>query len=242
MKELKILIADDEQSARELIIFYLNQTAHLTRITQADDGRTTLELLVKEKPDILFLDIKMPELNGIEVLQQRESAPLPAIIFTTAFEEYALPAFDYEATDYLLKPFGKERFDKAMHKAAQYVHFIKKTETKAWLEHLPIKRGTKVQLIDVNDINYFRSQGAYVEVHMHSAGSIQLINTPMYELEASLDPVRFARIHKSVIISIAGVKTIQSLPNGDFMITMKDAKEIRGSRTYRGRIKKIISY
>ena len=242
MKELKILIADDEQSARELIVYYLKQTAYLMRILQAEDGRTTLEILEKEKPDILFLDIKMPELNGMEVLQQRESAPLPAIIFTTAFEEYALPAFDYEATDYLLKPFGKERFEKALEKAARYVHFFRKAETKTWQEQIPVKKGTKVHLVSLNDINYFRSQGAYVEVHTQSPGSVQLINTPMYELEASLDPQRFARIHKSVIISIAGVKAIQSLPNGDFIVTMKNAKEIRGSRTYRNSLKKVISF
>ena len=109
MKEMKILIADDEQSARELIVFYLGQTSHDPEILMAADGKSALELLASEKPDILFIDVKMPELSGIEVLQLRDAVPLPAIIFTTAFDGYALPAFEYEATDYLLKPFAPDQ-------------------------------------------------------------------------------------------------------------------------------------
>lgn len=240
MKEIKILIADDEQSARELILYYLSQTSYSPIILQAADGRTALELLAKEKPDILFLDVKMPALNGIDVLEQRDAAPLPAIIFTTAFDEFALPAFDYEATDYLLKPFGKERFDKAIEKAARYVHFVKNAGAKPWLEQLSVKKGNKTQLIPVNEVQYFRSHGAYVEVR--STDRISLINTPLYELEASLDPDRFTRIHKSLIICWKNIQEIKSLVNGDFLVIMNNGEELRGSRTYRSNVKKIVSF
>lgn len=235
---MKILIADDEQSARELILYYLSQTSYSPKILQAADGRTALELLAKEKPDILFLDVKMPELDGIEVLKQRDAAPLPAIIFTTAFDEFALPAFDYEATDYLLKPFGKERFDKALEKAARYVHLVKNAGP--WLEQLSIKKGNKTQIIALNEVQYFRSQGAYVEVR--STDKISLINTPLYELEASLDPARFTRIHKSLIICWKYIKEIKSLVNGDFLVIMNNGEQHRGSRTYRSNVKKIVSF
>jgi len=238
MKEMKILIADDEQSARELIVYYLSQTSYSPIVFHAADGRTALELLAKEKPDILFLDVKMPELDGIEVLKQRDASPLPAIIFTTAFDEFALPAFDYEATDYLLKPFGKERFDKALEKAARYVHLIKNAGP--WLEQLSIKKGNKTQLIAVNEVQYFRSQGAYVEVR--STDKVSLINTPLYELEASLDPARFTRIHKSLIICWKNIKEIRSLVNGDFLVIMNNDEQLRGSRTYRSNVKKIVSF
>jgi two-component system LytT family response regulator len=238
MKEMKILIADDEQSARELIVYYLSQTSYSPIVFHAADGRTALELLAKEKPDILFLDVKMPELDGIEVLKQRDASPLPAIIFTTAFDEFALPAFDYEATDYLLKPFGKERFDKALEKAARYVHLIKNAGP--WLEQLSIKKGNKTQLIAVNEVQYFRSQGAYVEVR--STDKVSLINTPLYELEASLDPARFTRIHKSLIICWKNIKEIRSLVNGDFLVIMNNGEQLRGSRTYRSNVKKIVSF
>jgi two-component system LytT family response regulator len=240
MKEMKILIADDEQSARELIVYYLSQTSYNPIIFHTTDGRTALELLAKEKPDILFLDVKMPELNGIEVLKQRDAAPLPAIIFTTAFDEFALPAFDYEATDYLLKPFGKERFDKALEKAAHYVHFVKNQSAKSWLGQLSIKKGNKTQLIAINEVQYFRSQGAYVEVN--STNNVSLINTPLYELEASLDPDRFTRIHKSLIICWKNIKEIKSLVNGDFLVIMNNGEQLRGSRTYRSNVKKIVSF
>jgi len=240
MKEMKILVADDEQSARELILYYLGQTSKPPIIFQAADGRTALELLTKEKPDLLFLDVKMPELNGIEVLKQRDAGPLPAIIFTTAFDEFALPAFDYEATDYLLKPFGKERFDKALEKAVRYIHFVKNAVVRPWLEQLSIKKGNKTHLIAVNEVQYFRSQGAYVEVN--SANKISLINTPLYELEASLDPARFTRIHKSLIICWKYMKEIESLVNGDFIVIMNNGEQLRGSRTYRSNVKKVFSF
>jgi len=240
MKEMKILIADDEQSARELILYYLSQTSYSPIIFQAADGRTALDLLTKEKPDLLFLDVKMPELNGIEVLKHRDNAPLPAIIFTTAFDEFALPAFDYEATDYLLKPFGKERFDRALEKATRYVQFVKSAGVKPWLEQLSIKKGNQTQLIPVDEVQYFRSHGAYVQVK--STDRISLINTPLYELEASLDPARFTRIHKSLIICWKNIKEIESLVNGDFIVTMNNGEQLRGSRTYRSSVKKIVSF
>ena len=235
---MKILIADDEQSARELILYYLAQTSYNPIVFHAADGKSALDLLAKEKSDILFLDVKMPELNGMEVLKQRDAAPLPAIIFTTAFDEYALPAFDYEATDYLLKPFGKERFDKALEKAARYVHSV--NNAGPWLEQLSIKKGNKTQLIAVNEVQYFRSQGAYVEVR--STDRTSLINTPLYELEASLDPARFTRIHKSLIICWKYIKEIRSLVNGDFLVIMNNGEQLRGSRTYRSSVKKIVSF
>ena len=240
MTGMKILIADDEQSARELIIYYLSQTSYAPIILHAADGRSTLELLANERPDILFLDVKMPEMNGIEVLKQREASPLPAIIFTTAFDEYAIPAFDYEATDYLLKPFGKDRFDKALEKAVRYIQFLKNSGSKSWLEQLSIKKGNKTQLIPVNDVQYFRSQGAYVEIN--STGSVSLVNTPLYELEASLDPTRFTRIHKSLIICWKYIKEIRSLVNGDFIVIMNNGEQLRGSRTYRANVKKVVSF
>lgn len=239
MKMLKILIADDEQSARELIIYYLEQVQPSAEILQAADGKTALALLTKENPDILFLDIKMPGLTGIDVLRQRDSAPLPAIIFTTAFDEFALPAFDFEAIDYLLKPFEKERFDKAFEKATRYIHYVTNTANKPWPEQLSVKKGTKTVLIPVNDIRYFQSQGAYVEACTGDRN--WLIDLPLYELETRLDPARFLRIHRSLIIQSRFVKEINSLLNGDFIVRMECGKELRGSRTYKSRVKNSFS-
>nr|MBA3674941.1 response regulator [Chitinophagaceae bacterium] len=136
--QLKILIADDEQEARELILHYL-QDVNNNELIETADGTSTLRALQNFQPDILFLDIKMPELSGIEVLQQREASALPAVIFTTAYDEYALPAFDYDAVDYLLKPFEKERFQKAYNRAIDYVLWVRNKKTINYRENIAVK-------------------------------------------------------------------------------------------------------
>jgi two-component system, LytTR family, response regulator len=237
MEILKILIADDEQEARELILHYLDNSGIAYKALQAADGLSALKLLEEENPDILFLDIKMPELNGIEVLQRRQVSPLPAIIFTTAFDEFAIPAFEYEATDYLLKPFEKERFDKALEKAIKYIRFLKIAGKSPCLEVLTVKSGTRTIIVPVNEIESFQSDGAYVQIT--TTEKSWLMNNPLYELEARLDPNRFLRIHKSAIVNTAAVKEINSLPNGDCIIKLRSGKELRGSRTYKLRIREI---
>jgi two-component system LytT family response regulator len=243
METHHILIADDEQEARELILYYLSCSALSYTITEATDGRSALQLLDSVKPDILFLDIKMPEMSGIEVLEHRNDSPLPAIIFTTAFDEYALPAFEFEATDYLLKPFEKQRFDKALEKAVGYIKYIKFVNSgnkRTWLKQLPVKNGTKTELIPVDEIEFFQSDGAYIQVNTKEKS--WLLNNPLYEMESKLDPAGFIRIHKSTIVNISSVKEINSIQNGDFIIKLKTGKELRGSRNYKTRVKEHIKF
>jgi len=235
--QLKILIADDEQEARELILHYL-QDANDNELIETADGTSTLRALQNFQPDILFLDIKMPELSGIEVLQQREDSALPALIFTTAYDEYALPAFDYDAVDYLLKPFEKERFQKAYNRAIDYVLWVKNKKTINYRENIAVKSGSKIDLVAVGSIEYFQAEGAYVEVC--SENKIWLIADPVYELEATLNPSHFIRVHRSIIVNIHCIKSIQSLLNGDHFLLLKSGKKIRASRTYRENIKKIV--
>jgi len=237
MQRLKILIADDEKEARELLLYYLQDWDNL-EIKECADGKCTLRELHEFGPDILFLDIKMPELTGIEVIQQRENSISPAIILTTAYDEYALPAFDYEVLDYLLKPFAHERFIKAMKRAIDYTTFIKNKENDKWLAQIPVRSGSKTELIDVNDVLLFQAEGAYVQIT--TADKTWLITTPIYELESSLDPSRFSRVHRSAIVQMNAIKSIQSLMNGDYILLLKNGKEIRASRTYRQKIKKLI--
>ncbi len=232
MYPLKILIADDEKEARELLLHYLQEWK--AEIKEAADGSSTLELLNNFHPDILFLDIKMPELSGIEVLQKKKETALPAIIFTTAYDEYALPAFDYEATDYLLKPFEKERFDKAMKRATDYVESAKNKKHQ-FLSQLPVKTGSKTELVNVDEVFYFQAEGVYVQVV--TAGKTFLIAGTIYELESQLDPAKFTRVHRSVIVQANAIKSIRSLLNGDHILILKNGSEIRASRTYREKIK-----
>ena len=234
---LKVLIADDEKEARELLLYYLQDWNDL-EIKECADGKSALRGLYEFRPDILFLDIKMPELTGIEVIKQKENSINPAIILTTAYDEYALPAFDYEVLDYLVKPFAHERFSKAMIRAIDYATFIKNRKVDKYLSQIPVKTGSKTELIDVDDVLLFQADGAYVQ--MMTAEKSWLITTPIYELESSLDPSRFSRVHRSAIVQMNAIKSVQSLLNGDYVLLLKNGKEIRASRTYRQRIKKLI--
>jgi two-component system LytT family response regulator len=228
---LKILIADDEKEARELILHYLKKRKGDSVIREVADGLSTVKELKEFIPDILFLDIEMPEMNGLQVLDQKEKTALPAIIFTTAYHEYALPAFDFEAIDYLLKPFEKQRFEKAMLRAEKYLTFIKNESASQYAMFLPVKAGGRTELIPVNEIEYFQAEGAYVRL-ITKAGQSYLIAVPLYDLEAKLDPTLFSRVHRSVILNLHSVKSTQSLLNGDHDITLQSGNKVRGSRTY----------
>jgi two-component system LytT family response regulator len=232
----KILIADDEKEARELLRHFLHADSNL-QIKECADGDTTLKILQEFQPDILFLDIKMPEISGLEVLQKKKQTALPAVIFTTAYDEYALPAFDYEAIDYLLKPFEKERFNKALNRAMEYVELVKNKKEGEYAIHIPVKSGSRTYLVPVGEIQYFHAVGAYVQVVTEN--KTHLIAESMYELETELNPSKFARVHRSVIVNINFIKSIQSLLNGDHLMQLINGKEIRASRTYRDKIKSL---
>ena len=232
---LKILIADDEKEARELLLHYLREVKNIL-VKECADGQTALQLIEEFQPHILFLDIKMPSLDGMEVMQQKTSSDLPAVIFTTAYDKYALPAFDYEVLDYLLKPFEKQRFERALKRAMDYVDFVHSKKTTQYISQLPVKTGGRTELIDVDDIFYFQAEGAYVQVF--ASNKTWLITEPVYELETLLDPQTFARVHRSVIVQVNAVRSIQSLLNGDHILLLKNGKEIRASRTYKEKIKK----
>lgn len=234
---MKILIADDEREARELLLHYLRPSAPFV-IRECADGKEALALLQNFAPDVLFLDVKMPERSGMEVMQQLSGAPLPAVVFTTAYDDYALPAFDYEVVDYLLKPFERERFDKALKRATDYVRYVRSKAAQPYLAHLSVKTGSKTDVVPLGEVLYFEAGGAYVQA---VAGTRSfLLTLPVYELEARLDPAAFLRIHRSIIVRLEAVQAVHSLPNGDFVAVLKNGKELRGSRTYRQRVKEAL--
>jgi two-component system LytT family response regulator len=234
MLPLRILIADDEPEARELLLYFLKKET-TAEIKETADGKSALQMIRSFNPQILFLDIRMPELSGMEVMHQKPASLLPAVIITTAFDEYALPAFDYEVIDYLLKPFEEQRFKKALKRAMEYVEFVHARKPRPYLKHLPVKTGSKTELIPVDDILFFQAEGAYVEVV--TAYKTFLVADPLYELQSSLDPGKFERVHRSVIVQVHAVKSIRSLLNGDHLLLLTNGQEIRSSRTYREVIK-----
>ncbi len=240
MKEyLKILIADDEEEARSLICFYLNENEEKYIATEATNGNEVMDLINGQSFDLLFLDVKMPGLSGIDVLSKIEKDALPAIIFTTAFDKYALAAFDYDAVDYLLKPFDQNRFQKALQKAIHYIEFIKLNKDNGYLSKIILKSGSKTDIIPINEILFFRGDGIYVQVV--TKDKTYLYNEkPLYELQALLPPSYFIRIHKSYIVNFHFIRGVKSLLNGDCTVLLKNNREIRASRTYKDKLKYVL--
>jgi two-component system LytT family response regulator len=237
MPPLKVLLADDEEEGRALLLHYLEGLGHPLTIREVADGIQTLQALKDFRPNIVFLDIKMPELSGLEVMQRKDPAFAMAVIFTTAYDEFALPAFDHEAVDYLLKPFGKERFEKAWSRALAYIDYNKTKQEGSWVTHITVRTGSKTDLVPVNEIMYFQAEGTYVK--LVTANKTCLIPSAVYELESMLDSKCFCRVHRSVIVNAAFITSIQSLPNADSIIILKNGEELRGSRTYKETIKRI---
>jgi two-component system, LytTR family, response regulator len=237
MNPLKLLIADDEKEARELLIHYLHEGGYNALMEEVSDGKSALEKISSFHPDIVFLDIKMPEMDGISVMEKKPGNPLPVVIFTTAYDEYALTAFDFEAIDYLLKPFEKLRFEKAMKRALSYIDFIKKVPASGYIKTIAVKKGNRTELIPVETISYFQAENDYVRVVTEKHN--YLVPDPVYELETILDPGDFARVHRSVIVNIKFVRQIVSLLNGDHRLILHNGRELRASRTYRENIRRI---
>ena len=215
---ISVVIIDDEQDARSLVKLHLQRHPYLKLVGEAEDGVQAQALLDDLQPDLIFLDIQMPGYSGIEVLKRVNR--IPHIIFITAYDDFAIKAFELNAIDYLLKPFTAQRFDQAVSRAAnrltapitqEVIHqLIGQLELKkepTYLQRLPYKQGNITEYIDVDELRFIKSANQYVEVH--TSGRKYLIRQSMDHLEQQLSPEVFIRIHRSVIVRLALVKAIQ---------------------------------
>jgi len=235
MKEIKILIADDEARSRNLLSLYLSKTKISCTLIEAHNGDEANMLIEKEHPDILFLDINMPGMTGIEILKSRVDKAIPAVILTTAFAEYALTSYDFDIIDYLLKPFDYERLLKAVNKAVRYLRFLESSGQDERPRHFIIKNGIRNTIVNARDIMYFMANGAYVKIA--SADHFYLIKETLQQIEGNLPGDNFIRIHRSFIVNVNFIKEIRSLLNGDYSILLSNGDTIRASRTFAWRLK-----
>ena len=235
---LNILIADDEQEARELVIHFLNETGVSCAIKETSDGVSAHEAWLSKNFDIIFLDISMPGLSGMQVLKQISKPDMPAVIFTTAFEQHAVDAYDHNAVDYLLKPFNKERFQKAFNKAIGYLKLKRLENGQRFLTTISVKQGSKILLVPVSEIEFFQAKAEYIAA-VTRTGSY-LFSSTLSELENALDPQVFVRVHKSAIVNTSFISRIENHSSGDFTIIMKGAGEVRGSRNFKERLRMVV--
>ena len=206
-------------------------------------------------PDLVFLDVQMPVLDGFAVLEAVGATQMPVVIFVTAYDQYALQAFDVHALDYLLKPFDRERFQNALDRARVHLrhqgldalshrlqalldqaHLAKKT---TYLKRLAVKTGGQVFFLNVEEIDWIEAAGNCAGLHIKQ--KMHLIRETMSDLEARLDPALFLRIHRSTIVNRDRIKTLKSLANGDYLLTLHDGTRLPSSRSYRARVQALRS-
>jgi len=258
-KKIRTLIVDDEPLARRNIRLLLKDDPQIEIVAEAASGREALALLRKQPIDLLFLDIQMPELDGFGVLENIEARELPVIVFVTAFDQYALKAFEFHALDYLLKPFDDARFEKALRQAKLQVEQreVKDlsqrlvallegrergrpelTGEPQYLSRLLIKSTGRVFFLKTDEIDYVRAEDYYVKLHVGRKG--HLLRETMNAMEAKLDPSKFLRIHRSTIVNIERIRELQQHFNGEYIVVLHDGTEMKLSRSRREQLQTLL--
>ncbi|MEW6508529.1 MAG: LytTR family transcriptional regulator DNA-binding domain-containing protein [Bacteroidota bacterium] len=238
-RKIRALIIDDEKLARDIVRTYLSKYASIEIIGECTNGFDAVKMISEDKPDLIFLDIQMPKLTGFEMLEIIEDPPI--IIFTTAFDQYALKAFEVNATDYLLKPFSEERFAEAVSKAVKQIDNKSESDKKLdgllkhienreeFLERIVIKSGQKILIIPVKDIKYLEAQDDYVMIYSEKGNFLK--QKTMKYFEENLDPAEFIRIHRSYIVNILNVKQIELMEKETFNTLLYDGKKLPVSKS-----------
>lgn len=245
------LIIDDEPLARMVVLEYLQQYKDSVNVIQeCGDGFEGMKAIMQHQPDLIFLDVQMPKINGFEMLELLEQPP--AVIFTTAFDEYALKAFEAHAVDYLLKPFSKDRFDKAVEKylsqAGTTTAQQQQKQTENLLESMAespvqhdrivVKTGTKVKIIPVSDVIYLEADDDYVSVHTPEGSFLK--NKTMSFFEKVLDQRQFVRVHRSFIVAIDQITRIDPYEKDSHIAILKSGAKIPVSKTGYAKLKQVL--
>jgi len=257
--KIRTVIVDDEPLARRNIRLLLKDEADIEISGEAASGREALALIRKHSPDLVFLDIQMPEMDGFGVLENIEAEQLPVIVFVTAFDHYALKAFEFHALDYLLKPFDDARFEKALRQAKRQIEqrevkdlsqrlvallegreapTAEAQERHDHVSRLLIKSSGRVFFLKTEEIDYIQAEDYYVKLQVGRKG--HLLRETMNEMEEKLDPSRFLRIHRSTIVNIERIRELQQHFNGDYIVILNDGTELKLSRSRREHLQKLL--
>jgi two-component system LytT family response regulator len=243
----KVVIIDDEPLARSLVVEYLQQHSSIEIVAQCNDGFQGVKAINQHKPDLIFLDIQMPKINGFEMLELLDSTP--SVIFTTAFDEYAIKAFEANAIDYLLKPFSKERFDLAIQKwnekkgvtsSEKNIQTLLENTTKQPDEknRIVVKNGSDIRIVPMVDVMYIEAYDDYVKIF--TKDTYYLKKKTMNYYEQVLDGAHFFRTHRSFIINLQELTKIEPLEKNTYVVLLKNGKRIPLSRTGYSKLKETL--
>lgn len=262
MPSIRTLIVDDEPEARLGLKTLLERDDQISLIGECKGGSEAVTAIEKHQPDLLLLDIQMPDLSGFDVLRRLESDVLPVVIFVTAYDQYSLKAFEVHAIDYLLKPFTNRRFFEAIAQAKQMIRsqkdLSKLTERMnallarfedqparfqhlkpSYLERIAVKEGERITFLNVENIDWIEAADNYVSLHVGSKS--YLLRSKLSDIEKQLNPSQFLRIHRSRIVRIDRIREMVPLGSGDCILILKDGTELTSSRTYREQRRQLLN-
>jgi len=247
---MRVLVVDDEAPARQRLVDLLRQDRQVGSILEAENGSAAIAAIHDRRPDLMFLDVQMPELDGWGVIEAVEADRMPLTIFVTAYDQHAIRAFEASALDYLLKPFSDQRHEAAMAKVKsqldarsmrefgeRMLHVVAKAPgQERRLDRFVVKSGGTTRFLKADDIDWIEGAGVYVTLHV--GGKECLYRASLNDLADKLDPARFVRVHRSAIVNIESILQLEAISHGEFEVVLKHGARSRISRTYRAQLEK----
>jgi two-component system, LytTR family, response regulator len=242
---IRAMVVDDEPLARRRILDLLEEAEDVEVVAECANGQDAIEAFEESPPDLLFLDIQMPELDGFDVLQAIGIGQVPVVIFVTAYDQFALRAFEAHAMDYLLKPFDDERFEAALQRARERIREREGGDLdrrlrallgdvrggRGYLQRLVVPTGHRSLFIRTEEIDWIEAERNYVRLHV--GGRSYLLRENLSRMESALDPATFCRIHRSTIVNIDRIRAVESLFRGEYLVVLQDGTELTSGRSYR---------
>jgi two-component system LytT family response regulator len=245
----RTVIVDDEALARERVRALLEDEEDFEIVDECSNGAEAVAAISELLPDVVFLDIQMPGLDGFDVVERVGTRRMPVTVFVTAFDQHAVRAFNSCALDYLLKPFDADRFRQTLERIrarqAPPPDLVSRLEqllqelapaSRSYASTLVVRSGPRLVIVDVKDVTAFTAEGNYIRIH--SAARTYLLRETMASLEARLDPREFVRIHRSAIVRISSIATLESVTYGEYRVVLRDGAKLTSSRTYRERLER----
>jgi two-component system LytT family response regulator len=248
---IRVVTVDDEPLARLGLRRAVERDADFTLVAECAHGLEAVDTVRSLRPDLLVLDLQLPGLDGFGVVEAVGADHMPALIFATAFDEHALRAFDAHALDYVLKPFDGDRLQRALDRAKKLVRLrqldrlgeslraaLEAAQRPGGLERIVLKSAGRISFLSVDEIDWIEAADNYVQ--LHAGRETHLVHGTLGKLEASLDPEKFLRVHRSVIVNLARIRTLEPLFHGEYRIVLDSGDEVTSGRTYRDRLERLV--
>lgn len=249
--KIRVVVADDEPPARHRLLDLLSAEPDIEVVAECRDGREAVRAIRESSPDLVFLDVQMPGADGFDVITEIGAERMPAVVFVTAYDQYALQAFEVHALDYLLKPFDRERFRLTLERARSRLHADEAIHDRllalvaelgravpARLERVPVKINGRIVLVELDEVDAFEAEGNYVRIV--AGDRTHLIRESLRALEERLDPERFLRIHRGTIVRIDRIIQLEPLFQGEYRVTLRGGRQVRSSRRHRARLHEVL--